>query len=954
MPSLKPNHASGRAPVGEDAVTGRLALRRRDALKLFASGMALTLAGCARPRDEIIPYVDMPERMVPGEPEYYATALPLGGFARGALVKAIDGRPIKVEGNPRHPASLGSSDIFAQSAILSLYGPDRSGTVRGSQPIETWDSFLTALRPRLAHIDRTHGQGLRLVTGRITSPTLRRQISEFLKSHERAAWHAYEPAEGDLARSPGIRRRPRLAQATLIVCLDADPLGPGPDQIVNGREFAAGRLAGGKGKVSRLYSVESSRTLTGANADHRLSIDPKAIDALARALADHVLQRKSGRGNQLPEPVRKLFQAITADLTSTDKAVILAGDTLPQPTRADIERANDRLGASYARYSGPADHEVRPMQELWSALEKNEVSDLVLLDRNPVYDFPDPKLKAAISKVAFSVHAGMLENETARVTGWHLPLSHILETWSDLTATDGTVSIVQPLIRPLYDTRSLHEIVAMLSGDPAPSGYEIVRRTWQKDQQSGPFEAWWRKSLIAGLVSGQTGADAAVAAGPASAESSGGPADAGSEGGFTAVIRPDPTIYDGTFADNAWLQECPKPIIKNTWSNVIALSHADAEKLGVTSGDVIAVTSHEGRIEGPVQVDKGQGDGIVGLTLGYGRGAAGAIGTGLGYNARQLSPREFASVISSVKLVKTDKRDPVPSTQKQFELEGELSRLMPLVTPADHYAVDLKSRPDFGEHFNHPQRPSDGYSWAMVIDNAACIGCHACVVACQAENNIAVVGPEEVANHRIMQWIRVDRYERDSESPTSVGGFEPVPCMQCEKAPCEPVCPVEASVHDVEGINNQVYNRCVGTRFCQSNCPYKVRRFNWFAYNSGQEYKNLGEDPMPAEKNPDVTVRARGVMEKCTYCVQRISRARRQAEKEDRRIPDGGVVTACQQACPTQAIHFGNLQDLGSQVSTLRNDPRHFTLLEELGTSPRTTYLARLRNANPDLQEESS
>ncbi len=954
MSPLIPNPVSDQSAVRE-----RLALRRRDALKLFASGMALTLAGCASPEHEIVPYVDMPEGMVPGEPDYYATALPLAGFGRGALVKSIDGRPIKVEGNPRHPASLGSSDIFAQAELLSLYHPDRSGTLRGPQPIETWETFASALRPRLSRMQETGGKGFHLVTGRVTSPTLQRQLSQFLEGHGHAAWHAYEPAEGDLSAEAATRRRPRLDRAEIIVCLDADPLGPGPDQVVNGREFASRRDPGEKRGVSRLYVVESSRTLTGANADHRLSVEPAAIDALARAIAAEVAGDEAG-GENLPPAVRRLFDAIAADLSSAaGKAVLLAGDTLRPATHARIDEANGRLDVAFAEYRRPATPAPRPMSDLWQALDAGEVTDLVCIGCNPVHDFPDPALKDAMSGVAFSVHAGTLANETARISKWHLPVSHVLEAWSDLAWTDGSVTIVQPLIRPLYDTRTQHEILAMLSGELAPPpAHDIVRRTWQGAQGDGPFEDWWRKTLVAGLVP-QQGASPKPAAGDARPPSVEGKPEAAApevpgQGMMTAVIRPDATIYDGAFTDNAWLQECPKPITKTTWSNVVILSEADAGRLGVTPGDVVEVASDDGRIEGPVHVDRGQGDGVVGLTLGYGRGAAGAIGTGLGYNARQLKPREIASLIPSVRLSKTDKRDPVPSTQEQFELEGELARLMPLVTPAGDYSVDLGERPDSGEHFNHPRRRSDGYSWAMVIDSAACIGCHACVVACQAENNVAVVGPEEVANQRIMQWIRIDRYERDRESPSSVGGFEPVPCMQCEKAPCEPVCPVEASVHDIEGLNDQVYNRCVGTRFCQSNCPYKVRRFNWYAYGADQSYKNLGDDPMPAAKNPDVTVRARGVMEKCTYCVQRISRARREAEKDDTRIPDGGVVTACQQACPTEAIHFGNLQDLGSDVSRLRTDPRHFTLLEELGTAPRTTYLARLRNVSPHLAEDET
>ncbi len=979
MPPLG-QHSPANGSGGGSAPDGRLAMRRRDALKLFASGLALAVAGCSRPNEEtyrsdlIVPYVDMPEGMAAGEPQYYATALPLAGYGRGALVKSIDGRPIKIEGNPRHPASLGSTDIFMQAEILSLYDPDRSQTVRGPQPVQTWETFAEALARQMAALEQGGGAGLHLVTGRITSPTLLGQIGKLLDRYPQARWHAYEPAEGDLAGAQR-RQRPQLDQADIVVSLDADPLGPGPDQVADGRAFAARRDPAAQAGVSRVYVLESSRTLTGANADHRLSMPPAAIEAFARALLARLPggNGEAARSGPTPEAER-LLSAVVADVTRPGvRTAILAGETLPADLRESITAANRQLGVpSVVTASAERQRNLAPLDDLWSALEGGEVTHLVILDRNPLHDFPDPKLKSAMGNVPFSIHAGMIEDETGQLCRWHLPLSHVLESWSDIAASDGTRSIIQPLIRPLYASETAHQIVARLDGDPAPSGHDIIRAAWRDGRSDQDFEDWWRTTLTAGVIkpgsdetgSGQPGAaqhtvvgqpgatpapEEAVAV-SASAES-GPPTGPGS---FTAVIRPDPTIYDGTRAGNAWLQECPKPIAKNTWTNVVALSPGDAGRLGVDPGDVVEVKSTEGSMSGPVHIDAGQADGIVGLTLGYGRSAAGAIGTGLGYNARQLSPHRVASRIEGVGVAAAGRRDPVPSTQQQFRLEGELARLMPMVNAASGFEVDSAARPATGQHFNHPERRSDGYSWAMVIDNAACIGCNACVVACQAENNIPVVGPEEVANHRIMQWIRIDRYERDAESPSCVGGFEPVPCMQCEKAPCEPVCPVEASVHDVEGINNQVYNRCVGTRFCQSNCPYKVRRFNWFAYGSGQEYKNLGHEPMPAQKNPDVTVRARGVMEKCTYCVQRISRARHQAEKTDRPIAEGEVLTACQQACPTQAIHFGNLQDLASQVGKLRSDPRHFTLLEELGTAPRTTYLARLRNPNPHLDEKST
>jgi molybdopterin-containing oxidoreductase family iron-sulfur binding subunit len=939
--TIRPTH--NKTPARRE---GGAEIRRRDALKLIASGLALSLAGCSRPEEKIIPYVDMPEFLVAGEPQFYATALPLAGFARGVIVEAVDGRPTKIAGNPRHPASLGATDIFAEAEILSLYDPDRSRGVRGAQPLANWNAFLGALGPRMEAWAAHGGEGLHLVSGRITSPTLRAQLAAFMQRHPAARLHAYEPAEGDLAT---LREAPRpaLSQADIIVSLDADPLGPGPDQIVNGQAFAEGRRPKPGQTVNRLYVAESTRTLTGANADHRIALAPREIEAVASWLAAR-LSGDGGDGQDLPQPARRFAEAIARDAGDGGRVLLLAGKTLSASVRDRVEAANGIAETPSAR---PADGlTLTPMAELWKALEAGKVTDFFAFGCNPCHDFPNPEVERAISKVEFSAHAGMHENETSRFCRWHLALSHMLESWSDLTAREGTVSIVQPLIRPLYDTRSLHEVAAFMLGEAAPSGHEIVRGHWRERQGEAGFEEWWREALIKGVVDASAAAAAVNPSQPNAGETEA--AETG-KNGLVAVIRPDPSIYDGTYCNNAWLQECPKPIGKQTWSNVVALSPGEAARIGVDTGDVVLVKSEEGQITGSAYVDRGQADGVVGLTLGYGRSEAGAIGSGLGYNPRRLSPRRITPLIEGVELIATGERDPVADTQDHFRLQGELERLLPLVTQATDFKLTTPEPEEPQPSFLDPQRESDGYRWAMVIDTAACIGCNACVIACQAENNIPVVGPEEVANSRIMHWLRIDRYEL-GEGAAAFTGFEPVPCMQCEEAPCEPVCPVEASVHDSEGLNDQVYNRCVGTRFCQSNCPYKVRRFNWFAYGSGQEYKNLGEQPVPAQKNPEVTVRARGVMEKCTYCVQRISRARHKAIASDVPIGEGDVVTACQQACPTRAISFGNLADDASAVTRLRKDPRHFTLLEELGTRPRTTYLARVRNANPDYDEGSS
>jgi molybdopterin-containing oxidoreductase family iron-sulfur binding subunit len=925
-------------------------VNRREALKVLSAGLALPLAGCGKPNEEIVPYVDMPERMTPGEPLQFASALPLEGVARGVVVTSIDGRPIKVSGNPRHPASLGSTDIFAEAEVLALYDPDRSRTVRGADPIATWNDFLAALWKRLDAAGANKGAGLRIVTGPVTSPTLRRQVAEVLRRFPSARWHAYsgvDRGEAGIIAAFGrpLTLVPRMAEADVVVALGADPLGPGPMQIMNSRGFAERRKPGGPSPPIRLYSLESTWTLTGANADHRLAVSPSGLRATARALVARLASGEPASGT--PDP--HFVEAIAADVEAhRGHALLLPGQLLDQASQAAVHATNRRLNAP-VDYLEPLDDGVAPtpIQDFLKDLDGGRVSDVLFFDCNPVYDLAlDDELVGGLKAAAFSAHLGTHENETSEFCGWHLPMSHPLEAWSDLRAPDGTASIVQPLIRPLYETRSVHEVVCLLTSASECSGYDLVRETWRGARSDEAFGRWWRQALHDGVLPGTRfaqalGVEAHMQPPPAL------PVD---EGAFVGVIDPDPTIHDGRYANNAWLQECPKPLSKEVWSNAIALSPVDAAYLGVVSGDVVSVGSRDGEIKGSVRVDAGQANGVVGLTRGYGRTRCGAIGNDLGYSPAALAPGRIVVVVGDVSVMPTGERSPIPTTQAEFNLEGKAAELLPLVTAADPERLARERREERPrQSFLDPRRAVDGYRWAMAIDTAACIGCNACVVACQAENNVPVVGPDEVARGRIMHWLRIDRYELNNDDAPRPG-FEPVPCMHCEEAPCEPVCPVEASVHDVEGLNVQVYNRCIGTRFCQSNCPYKVRRFNWFGYADGQEYANLGEVPMRAQKNPDVTVRARGVMEKCTYCVQRISRARRAAERDDRVVADGEVVTACQAACPTRAISFGNLEDPKAEVNARKADPRHFTLLEQLGTKPRTTYLARLVNPNPAIE----
>jgi molybdopterin-containing oxidoreductase family iron-sulfur binding subunit len=524
-------------------------------------------------------------------------------------------------------------------------------------------------------------------------------------------------------------------------------------------------------------------------------------------------------------------------------------------------------------------------------------------------------------------------------------MTHALESWSDIRAVDGTASIIQPLIRPLYDSRSPHQLIALLDGALSASPYALLREYWRGTRRGGDFEDWWRQSLQDGVV-----ADTAAAKLTLSPPSLPQVAPAVARDHWTLTLAPDPSVFDGGMANNGWLQECPAPFTKQVWGNALHIAETDARDLGLGDGDVVRLSDGEHTIEVPVLLRPGQAAQILAATLGHGRTRAGSIGSNVGFDVYPLRRADSPWAVANVTITRTEKHQNLLLIQHDFQLEGEAEDLQPRLTLSDLGKGDLGlSKPGGEPPTLYPRAVHDTYEWAMVIDNSACIGCNACVVACQAENNVPIVGPDEIAEGRDMHWLRIDDYLVDG-SP----GFSPVPCMHCEHAPCEPVCPVAASIHDGEGLNVQVYNRCIGTRFCQSNCPYKVRRFNFFGYADGEEYRGFREPIVKAVFNPDVTVRSRGVMEKCTYCVQRISRARRAAEKANRTIRDGEVVTACQAACPTRAIAFGDLSSKDARVNALRAEPHAYALLGHLGTRPRTTYLAHLRNPNPDFGKAQS
>ena len=977
---------------------------RRDFLKLMAASLAFAgLSGCGRPPEQhIVPYVKQPDGLVLGKAQFYATAMPFGADAVGLLVESHEGRPTKIEGNPDHPSSLGATNVFAQASILNLYDPDRAQTVTNLGEIRTWSAFLDNSQLSAAAFRATRGEGFRILTGIIASPTLAAEIQTLLTLFPLAKWHQWEPAVGDgpregakLAFENSVNTVYRVERAEVILSLDSDFLGSGPGHIRYAREFSRRRNLDQYaeadrrgGEMNRLYVVEPTPSVTGATADHRLPLRASEVELFARALA-----AKLGLGGSatVPAGAEKWRDAVATDLQKHKGAsLVVAGEHQSAEVHALAHAINAALGnvGSTLYYTAAVeDHPVNhleSMRELCNDIDAGKVDTLLILGVNAVYTAPhdfdfasklrfDEKTKS--KKVATVIHVSSHFDETSELCDWHVAESHYLETWGDARAFDGTVSVIQPLIAPLYRTHSAREVLAAFTDKPGVSDYEVLRDRLKAANPSADFEKFWRKTLNDGVVAGSAFAPLSVASrfNPASLPAPKPPATDEIE----LIFRPDPSVYDGRFANNGWLQELPKPVTKLTWDNAALVSPKTAETLkvahtvasrggehGKVYSNVIDIAVSDSKVTAAAWILPGQADGVIVLPLGYGRKKAGYTGSNKGFNAYAVrdSRALWTATASTNAIKKTGEDYPLACTQYHFNMEG---RQILATGTLDEY----HKNPNFAnEHAELPPKELSLYNgeaefpytrdkWAMAIDLNKCNGCNACVVACQSENNIPVVGKDQVMRGREMHWIRVDRYYEKAENathdPSSYDDslfnpptfFQPVPCQQCENAPCEQVCPVGATVHSAEGLNDMVYNRCVGTRYCSNNCPYKVRRFNFLRFQDWEtpQFKLL--------RNPEVTVRSRGVMEKCTYCVQRITNARIEAEKQNSEIHDGAIVTACEQACPTQAIVFGNANDKESRVAKLKAQQRNYTLLGELNARPRTTYLAAVRNPNPELEK---
>jgi molybdopterin-containing oxidoreductase family iron-sulfur binding subunit len=960
---------------------------RRTFLKLAGASMALAgLTGCTKqPLEEILPYVRQPEQLIPGKPIFYATAMPFHGHAIPLVVETHEFRPTKVEGNPQHGASLGATDVFCQASILDLYDPDRSNVLTHMGEARPWGEFVSAMNAEVAAQKATQGATLRFLTGAVTSPTFAWQMKSVLQQYPKAKWHRWDPINRDGARAGsklafGGYYDPiyKFDAAAVVVSLDADFLSGSwfPGFVRYSRDFIRNRKLDKGDEMNRLYVAESSPSTTGGKADHWLVLRPSEVDSLARYLASKVGVSAQG-GGQLNDEQKKWADAAAAELMAyKGKCLVVPGEFQTPAVHALAHAMNTALGniGQTVTYIDPVEADPvehgQSLRELVADMNAGKVETLIIFGGNPVYNAPvDLEFDKALAKLKMGVQLAIYKNETTDHVHWHVPQTHYLESWSDARAYDGTASILQPMIEPLFNGRSDHELLAIFTDQAGTGTYDLVQTYWKTQHPTTDFEGWWRRALHDGLVAGSAAPVKTVAAKLGALP----PAATSDPNAIEVSFRPDPTIYDGRFINNAWLQETPKPLTRTTWDNVAMVSPKRAQdwKLNQLKDDndhqsdeqrLIEIEVEGRKIKAPYWPQPGHPDNAVTLFLGYGQTRTGRVGTGTGYNAYAVRPAS-SLYIATGKMELTKESMPIAVTQGHFSMEDrepvKAATLEEFIKNRNFAHEDPEEephdKPDHPESLYPDFRYSQGnqyyheYAWGMAIDLNSCIGCATCAVACQAENNIPVVGKEQVQRGREMQWLRIDAYyEGDVANPRVY--FQPVPCMQCENAPCEPVCPVGATVHSTEGLNDMVYNRCVGTRYCSNNCPYKVRRFNFFLFS------DYDTPSLKLGRNPDVTVRSRGVMEKCTYCIQRITAGRIASEKDERRIKDGEVKTACQQACPTDAIIFGDINDPNSRVSRVKKqpngkrNPRDYAMLAELNTRPRTTYIAAIRNPNPKLE----
>jgi MoCo/4Fe-4S cofactor protein with predicted Tat translocation signal len=972
------------APGQLDVPTG---FQRRDFLQLMGASLALAgITACTeKPVERILAYTKTPEGIAPGIPLHYATAVARDGIGTGLLVTSWEGRPTKVEGNPSHPGSRGTTGPAEQALLLQLYDPSRARVLKERAAGRSWHSFRESMSQRAAVWGPTAGANLHFLVEPSSSPTVLALRQEILGRFPKARIHAYASAPRDnvyegarWAFGAPLEPHLDLERADVVLALDADFLEARSENLAAIRGFASRRDLKSPQGMNRLYVVEPRLSITGGMADHRLRARSSDVEGIALAVLAQLgktvpaLSRfASVSGPALPAETMKWVKAVAKDLASkAGHSLVVAGERQSALTHAVAHAINASLGntGTTVRFTEPVvdtSSGAASWQPLLEELRAGRVDTLVITATNPVFSAPaDAGLAALLKRVPNVVYLGLYDDETGQLANWFVPAAHPFESWGDVRALDGTVSIVQPLIAPLYNGLTEIEVLEAFVDRGELKPYEAVRANW-KAKGTSDFDSQWETWLSTGVVPHTQNPFASPvlrADSVAQLAAAAKPIPPGLEINFVTDYK----VFDGRWGQNAWLQELPDPVTKVVWDNVALMSEATASKLGLKTYDpmndpvsrsfeLVTLTVDGRSVEAPVVVQPGCADDTVTVQLGYGKQIVELYFEGeatkvVGFNASRIRTSAAPWFRTGLQVAPTGKSYTVVTTQTQPTAADRPVALMQTVEEfqKDPEAVEHR-RPTAkqkGKANPSVQKPVDyseqQYKWGMSVDMSRCTGCSACVVACQAENNIPVVGKEQAGKGRVMQWMRMDRYYTGTaEDPEVVN--QPMLCQHCEAAPCEYVCPVNATVHSDEGLNDMVYNRCIGTRYCSNNCPYKIRHFNYLHWTA---------DRSEVERmiyNPDVTVRARGVMEKCTYCVQRIERARIVSRLENRTIRETELLTACQQACPAEAIVFGSLNDANSHVSQLHGDQRRFDVLHELNTRPRTAYLTKIKNPNPEL-----
>jgi molybdopterin-containing oxidoreductase family iron-sulfur binding subunit len=1020
---------------------------RRNFLKIMSASFALagvaTLgAGCRRPEEKLVPYGKQPENFTYGEAQYFATAMPTRTGAVPLVVKSYEGRPVKIEGNALFPGSNGGTDRYAQASILDLYDVDRARHFKRDGKEVSREEALNFLTELSKKSSANQGEGLAFLAESSTSPSRARLQKIIAQKFPKSQWFTYDAIDSSIhqraatqAFGQSVTPVYNFDKAKVILSLDCDFLGGEDGAHEHIRKFTAGRKAG-EG-MSRLYAIESLFTLTGANADHRLRVSASSISQIGAAILGAIISNQIGAPTTVPTglDVKWISECANDLVKNRGNVLVVAGQRQPLAVHLlahAINTALDSIGNTVTLVKT-----AEAASASLSALAESSADTLVILGGNPVYNLNLP-LKATTV-----VRLGYQEDETAGKAQWNFPATHYLESWGDATTSDGTLVPIQPLIQPLFGGLSELEFLARIAGEGETNSHEIIRETYKQNvlaRERGLDVPWydhenaWKKFLFSGFITDSTAPVTSVRLQQSTADLNqllaGVKSVAPSASSLEVIFFRDAKMDDGRYANNGWMQELPDPITKMTWDNAVLVSRTTAKELQLQNGDVVEISLNGKTVSGPIWVQPGMADYSLGLAFGYGREKAGRVGNGIGFNAYKIFSGKY--IETGAKVTKTGETHILACTQHHWSMEGR-----PAVREFNHdeAAEAIEKNENIAEEKFHGVEPpivaslyknplDDAkktalHQWGMAIDLSSCVGCGTCVVACQSENNIPIVGKDQVLRGREMHWMRIDRYfTTDPKRKNNPSRFDwnadmnqrddaqqfqswiddvqavnqPMLCQQCETAPCENVCPVAATVHDQEGLNTMAYNRCIGTRYCSNNCPYKVRRFNFLdfnkrpltelkgtAYSTTLTHKTDGEwdlvrwwkdpnsgmrtedewDLIKLSKNPDVTVRMRGVMEKCTYCTQRIEHAKisqkaKAGQTADVRLTEAaGTIpkTACQQACPAGAIVFGDISDANSSVSKQKLSPLNYSVLGSLLTKPRTTYLARVRNPNPAMPD---